>query len=245
MTQLLISVKNSAEALIAAELSVDIIDLKDPNNGALGALDMVTSKAIISTVNRHTYNQMISSTVGENHANLNDLVIEMQARASIGVNIIKIAVSALFTTPNFFAKMRQLSNDGIKVVVVFFADEPIDVTWLAKLKQANFYGAMLDTKNKHNNLTQVQTKNDLQSFTQSCHQLHLQSGLAGSLQPQHIEELLKYNSTYIGFRGGVCENLTRKSDLSRTKVIEAQKLLHTHNKTNAKPPISRRLALHS
>ena len=242
MIQLLISVKNTDEALIALEAGADIVDFKGPNLGALGALDLAISTEIIAALNGQT---IISATVGEDHANLNALVLAMQMRAKIGVDIIKIGVSALFDEANFFAEMRCLSNAGTKIVAVFFADERVDLTLLPMLNQAGFYGAMLDTKNKHNNLTQVLTKNDLQNFTQSCHQLRLQSGLAGSLQPQHIDILVEYNSTYIGFRGGVCNNYVRESDLSRDKVVEVKKLLHTHNKLNAKPQKTLRMALHS
>ncbi len=242
MTQLLISVKNIDEALIALEAGADIVDFKDPNLGALGALDLVISTKIIAALNGQT---IISATVGEDHANLNALVLAMQMRAKIGVDIIKIGVSTLFDEANFFAEMRCLSNAGTKIVAVFFADERVDLTLLPILNQAGFYGAMLDTKNKHKNLTQVQAKNDLQNFTQSCHQHRLQSGLAGSLQPQHIDVLVEYNSTYIGFRGGVCNNFVRESDLSRDKVVEVKKLLHSHNKLNAKPQKTLRMALHS
>jgi len=38
MTELLISVTNVDEAFMAMELGADIIDLKDPSMGALGAL---------------------------------------------------------------------------------------------------------------------------------------------------------------------------------------------------------------
>ena len=242
MTQLLISVKNTDEALIALEAGADIIDFKDPNLGALGALDLAISTKIIAALNGHT---IISATVGEDHANLNALVLAMQLRAKMGADIIKIGVSALFDEANFFAEMRCLSNTGTKIVAVFFADERVDLTLLPMLNQAGFYGAMLDTKNKHKNLTQVQAKNDLQNFTQSCHQHRLQSGLAGSLQTQHIDLLVECNSTYIGFRGGVCDNFVRENDLSRDKVVEVKKLLHTHNKLKAKPQKTLRLALHS
>ena len=49
MTQLLISVKNVKETLIALDAGVDIIDLKDPDNGALGALDVDTSAIKVSS----------------------------------------------------------------------------------------------------------------------------------------------------------------------------------------------------
>ncbi|MFM9834559.1 MAG: (5-formylfuran-3-yl)methyl phosphate synthase, partial [Methylophilaceae bacterium] len=48
--QLLISVKNSEEALIALHAGADVIDLKDPNIGALGALDLETTAQILKVL---------------------------------------------------------------------------------------------------------------------------------------------------------------------------------------------------
>jgi (5-formylfuran-3-yl)methyl phosphate synthase len=242
MTQLLVSVKNVSEALLALDAGVDIIDLKDPNIGALGALDLKETKLIVQAINRHA---LVSATVGEQHRLLKVLIDDIQARAELGVNAIKIAVSELFYSVDFLREVAKLSNAGVKVIAVFFAEDPLDFTMFAALQKAGFYGAMLDTRIKHKNLLQLQTKYDLQSFTQSCNKYHLQSGLAGSLQSQHVLFLLEFGSTYIGFRGGVCDNLERKSTLSHHKVLEIKNMLYQHNKTHAKAQENSCLALHS
>ena len=107
-----------------------------------------------------------------------------------------------------------------------------------------FFGVMLDTKYKQQNLLQSFTTSDLQIFTQKCNQHQLQYGFAGSLKSPDIENLMKFNPTYIGFRGGVCENNIRKSALSPCKVFEVKNMLHTHNKINGKAQ-NQGLALHS
>lgn len=242
MTQLLISVKNAEEALIALQAGADIIDLKDPNVGALGALAAEETRLIVQAIDGLA---LLSSTVGEQHVTLNDLVMDIEARAEMGIDIIKIAVSDLFYDEGFLLQMAKLSIANIKIVAVFFADTALDLSLLALLQKAGFYGAMLDTQNKQNNLLEVQTKRTLRIFTQLCHQYHLKSGLAGSLRPQHIELLAKYNPTYIGFRGGVCENLLRNSALTSTKVMEIKNMLHEHNKNKEKPQLILQLALHS
>lgn len=242
MTQLLISVKNAEEALIALQAGADIIDLKDPNVGALGALAAEETRLIVQAIDGLA---LLSSTVGEQHVTLNDLVMDIEARAEMGIDIIKIAVSDLFYDEGFLLQMAKLSIVNIKIVAVFFADTALDLSLLALLQKAGFYGAMLDTQNKQNNLLEVQTKRTLRIFTQLCHQYHLKSGLAGSLRPQHIELLAKYNPTYIGFRGGVCENLLRNSALTSTKVMEIKNMLHEHNKNKEKPQLILQLALHS
>lgn len=229
MTQLLISVKNIEEALIALEANVDIVDLKDPNSGALGALDLETTSEIVRQVYGHS---LISATVGELHASVDELVTDVQSRVNSGVDIVKIAVSGLFYKADFYDAIIQLSKAGVKIVVVFFADEDeeIDLNLLPTLKKSGVYGAMLDTKNKQKNLLQVQDQQALKLFTQLSHQYQLKSGLAGSLQPQHIDLLVEINPTYIGFRGGVCDNSQRNTSLNRAKVDEVANMLRNGNK---------------
>ena len=220
MTQLLISVKNVAEALIALDAGADIIDLKDPSIGALGALDAVLSLQIVHAINGRA---IISATIGEQHASLNALIASIEARAKLGVDIIKIAVPKFFNEPEFLLEITQLTNNGIKIVAVLFADEPIELSLLDKCQQMGVFGALLDTNNKQQNLLQVQSQGDLQMFTQKCNLHQLQYGFAGSLRPQDIADLINFNPTFIGFRGGVCENNLRISVLSLSKVLEVKK----------------------
>ena len=190
MTQLLISVKNIKETLIALDAGVDIIDLKDPNNGALGALDIDTSANILQAISGTAIvsaTTIVSATVGEHHATLSDLIFDIRTRVAIGADIIKIAVSKLFYEADFLIKMTKLTNEGVKIVAVFFADESCDLNLLIKSQQMGFFGAMLDTKSKQQNLLQSLTKSELQTFTQKCNQLQLKYGFAGSLKSQDIE----------------------------------------------------------
>ncbi len=46
MTRMLASVANSAEAQVVLQLGADLIDLKDPARGALGAIPMETAREI-------------------------------------------------------------------------------------------------------------------------------------------------------------------------------------------------------
>jgi (5-formylfuran-3-yl)methyl phosphate synthase len=242
MTQLLISVKNVAEAHLALDAGVDIIDLKDPSVGALGALGVEETLRILQVVDGLA---VVSATVGEQHAYLNDLVLAIEARAEMGIDIIKIAVSPLFYDENFVVEMAKLSIVGIKIVAVFFADVALDFGLLDVFKKAGFYGAMLDTQAKQRNLLQVQTLINLQTFTHKCDQYHLKSGFAGSLRLQHVTELLAFQPSYIGFRGGVCDSLLRSHTLELNKVIEVKNMLREHNKTYVKPHKTLGFALHS
>jgi (5-formylfuran-3-yl)methyl phosphate synthase len=242
MMQLLVSVKNPDEALLALDAGVDMIDLKDPNNGALGALDLQTTELILQALDGGA---LVSATVGDVHATIAILIRDITARTALGVNIIKIAVNDLFAQADFCASMRPLSANGIKLVAVFNAENEINFAVLPKLQQAGFYGAMLDTQNKQHALLEIQTNALLQRFVIECEKYHLVSGLAGSLKPQHIEELCKINPKFIGFRGGVCESFVRESSLSQNKMALVKNVLLKHNKISTKARKSMNLALHS
>ena len=242
MTQLLISVKNVQEAALVLAAGVDMIDLKEPNIGALGALDLLTTEQILTRVNGE---KTVSATVGEQHANVAALVNDIQKRADIGVDIIKIAVSNLFQAIDFYDEIARLTNTGIKIVAVFFADNIINFELLPRLKQAGFYGAMLDTQHKQHDLLNMQSEQTLHLFTQACQKNQLVSGLAGSLKPQYIDKLLEINPTYIGFRGGVCNNSLRTDGLNQAKMEEVLKMLRNGNKNIINAHLILGLALHS
>lgn len=259
MTQLLISVKSIEEALTALNAGVDIIDLKDPDNGALGALDLALSVQIVSVAqqyNRLNINNdrnfspiLTSATVGEHHLSMDNLMNSVLERALINIDIIKVAVSTLEAISNWqdqfdMQKITDIKPD-IKLIAVFFADQKVDFMQLNALKNMGFYGAMLDTSAKHQDLLEVYTMQTLQMFTQLCQKNALKSGLAGSLKSQHIAQLSTIYPCYIGFRGGVCEAGMRHKNLLLNKIIEVKKLLQEHNKFNDLARQSSSLALHS
>lgn len=226
MTQLLISVKNLEESRIARYANADVIDLKDPSVGALGALDVDVVSQIVQDVNGGV---LLSATVGEGHATIDVLKQDIVLYAGLGVDVVKIAVSGLFKLADFYSEIKQLTNLGIKLVAVFFANEPLDFSLLNKLKDGGFYGAMLDTQLKNTSLLELQTTETLQKFTVVCKQHMLISGLAGSINMTHIDRLLMLNPSFIGMRGGVCHRRDRTSTLVGDRVVEVKTMLLNYN----------------
>lgn len=226
MTQLLISVKNLEESRIARYANADIIDLKNPSVGALGALDVNVVSQIVRDVNGRV---LLSATVGEGHATIDALKQDIALYAGLGVDVVKIAVSELFLQSDFFSGIKQLTKKGIKLVAVFFANEPLEFSLLAKLKSSGFYGAMLDTQLKNISLLELQSIEILTQFTVACKQHILVSGLAGSVNKAHIDRLLELNPSFIGVRGGACYQQDRTSTLVGDRVIEIKTMLLNYN----------------
>ena len=226
MTQLLVSVKNVEEARVALAAGIDVIDLKDPAIGALGALDKRTIAQILQAIGGHT---AVSATIGEGHMRLDQITQDIRIYAGLGVDIVKIGVNPLFYQQDFISEMLSLTTTGIKIVAVFFGDENVDFGLFPLLQGARFYGAMLDTNAKQRPLVEHQSDRVLSMFVDLCVKHDLISGLAGSLKPQHLDKLTQIHPTFVGFRGGVCENDVRESKLSSEKVVYVKNMLYKHN----------------
>ena len=226
MTQLLISVKNVEEALIAKHTGVDIVDLKDPDVGALGALDVGVVRQIVTEMESTL---LISATVGEHHDSVEALLRDVQLYASLGVDVVKVAVSDLFQQKNFLTEVLQLTSKGIKIVAVFFADKNPNLNLISKLEKSGFYGAMMDTSKKSFSLLTVQSERQLKGFLDLSKQYQLVSGLAGSLGREEVTTLLRLQPEFIGMRGGVCQNQDRKSALSDSKLRQIKGMLLNYN----------------
>ena len=232
-TKLLVSVTNVEEALMALSAGVDIIDLKDPNVGALGALPFSIISEIVLAVNKRA---VISSTVGESHQDIANLIEAIQQTSMLGIDIVKIAINLtlandLLHDVDFLYLVRQLAENNIKLVAVLFAEHNIDLNVLTKLKLLGFYGAMLDTAHKNGkSLIYYHSVNELKNFIKLCQKYQIVTGLAGSLYADSVIKLSNLKPNYLGFRGGVCHNFNRQHTLDINKVLEIQNMLQENNK---------------
>ncbi len=226
MTKLLISVKNLEECRIARYANVDVIDLKDPSIGALGALDPDVVSQIVKDVNGSV---SISATVGEGHETIDALLDDVILYAGMGVDIVKIAVSQLFRQTEFLTRLKQITTQGIKIVVIFFANLEVDFDLITRLKEAGVYGVMLDTQQKELTLLELQSIDMLKAFIFFCEQHSLVSGLAGSLNKTHIDVLSTLKPSFIGVRGGACLHRNRDSVLIVDEVVKIKNMLLNYN----------------
>lgn len=239
-TKLLISVTNATEALMAMDAGADIIDLKDPNVGALGALPHEITRDIVLAVNHHA---LVSATVGEDHPTIAHLNLAIEQTANLGVDIVKIAINkslaeSLLNNMNFLEIVDKLKTLNLHLVAVLFveqnlvANQNIATHILPLVKELGFYGVMLDTEHKNGkSLIYHLSFDSLKSFMSICAEYDFVTGLAGSLHLNFVESLVKLKPNYLGFRGGVCHDLNRQSELDKSKILEIRSLLLKHNKS--------------
>jgi len=216
MTAMLASVNSLAEALLVEAAAVDIIDLKQPAQGALGALDVATVIEIIGHLQLAT---RVSATIGDLPM-LPDLVLPAtQAMAATGVHYVKIGFFPGGDWQACIDALQTVADQGQALVAVLFADTHPDFTIIDALARAGFHGVMLDTMDKQcGSLTQLMSIEQLQTFVDMADSRGLLSGLAGSLRAEDITHLLPLAPDYLGFRGALCRRHCRTAQLDVAQI---------------------------
>jgi (5-formylfuran-3-yl)methyl phosphate synthase len=216
MTGMLASVNSIAEAKIVLDAGVDIIDIKNPHEGALGALKVKEVNDIVNFVSKTT---LTSATIGDIKAddlNLSDYIISM---AETGVDYVKVGLFENQPSDYFVKTIQDAANKGIKLVIVVFAENYQGVSSIVPLMQTGIVGIMLDTKEKKSkNLCAVLNKNELKQFVETAKEYELLTGLAGSLSFGDILSLLELDSDYLGFRGALCSESDRVRSINIEQV---------------------------
>lgn len=226
MTQLLISVSNVAEARIAAENGADIIDLKDPQQGALGALPLTTINAVMQYMRNDQSGKPVSATIGDVPMDAGIIVEQIKSIANTGVDFIKIGFFEADDYTSCLGALKPLIQSGVQLIVVLFAEYRYPETLVDDICESGFVGLMLDTVHKQGRtIRYYHSHNDCLALSTKIKNNGLAFGLAGSLRLQDIEDLKDIEPTYMGFRGGVCEQNSRKANLDIEKIKSIRKAL--------------------
>ncbi|MDD5214543.1 MAG: (5-formylfuran-3-yl)methyl phosphate synthase [Methylococcales bacterium] len=224
MTGMLASVKNVAEAKIVLQANVDIIDLKQPEFGALGALPIKLVAEIVTEINGRL---PVSATVGDLPMDENLILNAVCEMAKTGVNFVKIG---FFPSENWQVCVQKLASitENTRLIAVLFADTKPDFSIISHLKTAKFAGVMLDTMDKKNgSLTDVMTCETITAFVELAKTHNLLCGLAGSLRLENIAPLLPLNADYLGFRGALCAENNRVQSLELRALQQIRNAIHT------------------
>ena len=210
MTRLLASVTDCTEAETGDRGGADLIDLKDPSRGALGALPLDHIQRIVQQV---AGRRPVSATIGDLPSDPALMTEAIRATAATGVDYVKVG---FFTTENLADCLRRDRAPDARraVVAVLFADRSPPLDDLAGFARAGFAGVMLDTADKsRGGLTAYASLGDLRTFVDQARSLGLLSGLAGALRIDDIPGLLQLAPDYLGFRGALCARDKRQNGI--------------------------------
>lgn len=215
LPRLLVSVRDPAEAEAARLAGADLVDAKDPERGALGALDTRTVREIVARVSGGA----VTSAVAEPTPR------DVDAMAASGVNWVKTGIGPARRGDRATLAALAAAAPG-RLIAVLFAEDGPAAALVPHLAEAGFAGAMIDTAGKRGaRLPDLAAPADLAAFTAACRDNGLMSGLAGSLRVIDIPSLSAYAPDYLGFRGGLCRDFDRRNGIDPLRVAEAVRSL--------------------
>ena len=216
MTRLLASVADVEEARIALQAPVGILDMKDPTQGALGALETHTIGEIVQLIAGTCES---SATIGDLPADSEAVLKKTQATAELGVDYIKIGMFGGDWLLKCLPALKTITAHT-KLVGVLFAEHFADLSGPCHLlKSAGFVGAMVDTANKENgSVRTVKSDAELGEFVRTAQSKGLLCGIAGSLKYEDIKPLTTMAPDYLGFRTALCEKYCRQGKLSAAMI---------------------------
>lgn len=231
--RVLVSVNSVAEAQLVLAAGVSLIDLKDTSHGALSALSLAQSVAIMQVVNgykkQHPHADiLVSATVGDTAESVAALLELIQSRLEIGVDIIKLP-EAIWDHPLFTTVISQLLAAGTRMVAVFSPDSLLQTSMLElrlnKLATQGYVGVMVDTIDKSSSVLDCVSILHIQKFTEMARRLQLMVGVAGGLRPAYLAQLRSLEADFLGFRSGLCEKGLRQSNLLPESIVSVVRQL--------------------
>lgn len=234
----LASVRSVAEAQIAARHGADIVDCKDPDHGALGALDPETIARIRAVVPRQI---PVSATVGDDAITAPDLLDRVCNVAKTGVDFVKIGFDGTVPWQAALTALETARLDPCRLVAVVLADRKPNVALIEAVARANFAGILLDTADKAAGaLPDVIAHNQIKDFIEKARAEGLFVGLAGALRASHVDELALHKPDILGFRSALCHDGGRRNGIDPNAVrrlrqaMTATARLHATAQTTSK-----------
>jgi dihydroneopterin aldolase len=209
MTRFLASVRSAEEALIALAGGADIVDAKEPSEGALGRIAPASLAEIVAAVGRR---RPVSATIGDVELVPSAVRDAVEETAACGTDIVKIGLFDGDLAGTFTA-LAPLAARGNRLVAVAFADRRPDLSaLLARCAEAGFWGVMLDTAQKTAGpLTAHCPVPLLAAFVDEARSAGLVTGLAGSLRLADVPRLARIGPDYLGFRSALTKGKRAES----------------------------------
>jgi (5-formylfuran-3-yl)methyl phosphate synthase len=234
--KVLISPVSYEEAASILDASVDIIDVKNFNEGSLGAQFPWNTKRIVDLIRPKGIKA--SATLGDLPYKPGTAALAACGAAWCGVTYIKAGLHGLNSYEQAYAMMSaicqaaRMFSDDIDVVAAGYADyrrfnglSTRDLVRAARDARCNV--VMVDTAFKDGStLFDALSMDEIHEFVKQGHEAGLQVALAGSLKFEHVDRLLQLQPEIIGVRGAVCEGKNRETRISPEKTVRFVELFH-------------------
>ena len=222
--RLLVSVRDVREAEDALAGGADVIDVKEPVHGALGAADARVIRAVARCVNGR---KPVSIVLGDLTDVCSAVELTDAARRS-GASMVKIGLGGVRNAAIARHLIRAVSARAVSVstVVVAYGDaaraRSLDAERILELASAaGARGLVLDTYDKSGpSLSAFVARTRLEQIIDHAHGAGLFVGVAGKLGRQDIDAMRDLGVDLFGVRGAVCtEGRTARLVRERVRVL--------------------------
>ncbi|MEZ6116293.1 MAG: (5-formylfuran-3-yl)methyl phosphate synthase [Pirellulaceae bacterium] len=229
MTQLLVSVRNAHEARTAVEGGAHIIDAKEPNHGALGAVPPAQLADIAAVLVQHSL--PLSVALGE--------LADKPTIPAGTLRFAKVGLAGCSHIPDWQSQLAgvwiQLAGSSEPVAVIYAdheaaaAPSPNTIIEFAA-NHDRCQTVLIDTFDKRTgNIFHHLSSNQLNSLANRIHSHQMQLAVAGSLDACTIPTAMNCQADIIAVRGAACES-ARASNICKRRV---QALVQLVCKTSA------------
>jgi uncharacterized protein (UPF0264 family) len=231
LLKLLVSVVNKTEALDSIKGGADILDVKNPKEGSLGA----NFPRVIRQVKEVTpANLELSATLGDLPNLPGTASLAALGAAASGVDYVKAGLFGVKNCEEATTLMTEVVkavkefNSDLKTIASGYADfrtvgcvSPLELPLVAHRAGAD--GVLVDVKVKRieTNLFSFLTDKNLKQLVDASHDYGLLAALAGSLDTQDIERVYSLGADIIGVRGAVCAKKDRVAGKLETEKVAA------------------------
>ena len=211
MTGFLASIKNIDEAKKISNAKIDIVDLKNVDDGALGFVGL----DIINKAKQTLQNHKISVTLGNNRNPNNPETVSILSKIiNQKIEYIKIGLFDKTMIDEHKLLLEKFSFTQTKPICVLFADKTFDLDIMRDLINMGYQGIMIDTVNKDSkSMTEILKPSEIKKFISINKKNKTLCGLSGSLKISDINNLKRYDPDFLGFRGQLCSNHTDRSEI--------------------------------
>ncbi len=227
--KLLVSIVDKTEAIDSIKGGADILDVKNPKEGSLGA----NFPRVIRQVKEVTPGNLeLSATIGDLPNLPGTASLAALGAAASGVDYVKAGLFGVKTCEEATALMTEVVkavkeyDSSLKTIASGYADfrqvgcvNPLELPMVAHKSGAD--GVLVDVRIKSGkrNLFSFQTDKNLKELVVKAHNCNLLAALAGSLDAQDIQRVYTLGADIIGVRGAVCTKKDRIAGrLEREKV---------------------------
>ena len=214
--KVLVSPKDIEEAKAVISGNADIVDVKNPKEGSLGANFPWVIKSIKQLVEEKGNGMKMSAAIGDFDYKPGTASLAALGAAASGAEYIKIGLHKIKTREEAIdlltgvVKAVKDFDPTKKVVSAFYADykrinsiSPFEIAEIGK--EVDIDVAMVDTGIKDGRTTlEFLSEDELKSFVSESKSLGLVTALAGALKFEDIPVIKAINPDILGVRGMVC-----------------------------------------